>query len=55
MDVVLRLLRDEKLEQLFRELGIEPHRIAAWQEALHEGGHANLKGKRTTTEKERQL
>jgi transposase len=29
MEVVLRLLRGEKLEELSRELGVEAHRLAA--------------------------
>ncbi len=32
LDVVLRLLRGEKLDALSRELGVEVHRIAAWRD-----------------------
>ena len=32
LDVVLRLLRGEKLDALSRELGVEAHRIAAWRD-----------------------
>jgi len=45
MDVVLRLLRGEKLEELSRELGVEAHRIAAWRDEFLEGGKEGLKGK----------
>jgi hypothetical protein len=55
MDVVLRLLRGEKLEELSRELGVEAHRIAAWRDEFLEGGKASLKGKRAVTEDDRRL
>ncbi len=55
MDVVLRLLRGEKLEELSRELGVEAHRIAAWRDGFLEGGKASLKGKRAVTEDDRRL
>jgi transposase len=55
MDVVLRLLRGEKLEELSRELGVEAHRIAAWRDEFLEGGKEGLKGKRVTTEDDRRL
>jgi hypothetical protein len=45
MDVVLRLLRGEKLEELSRELGVEAHRIAAWRDEFLEGGREGLKGR----------
>jgi transposase len=48
MDVVLRLLRGEKLEALSRELGVEAHRIAAWRDEFLEGGKAALKGRSAT-------
>ena len=40
MNVVLRLLRGDRLEILIRALGIEAHRIAAWRDELRrfEGG-----------------
>jgi transposase len=38
MDVVLRLLRGESLEELSRELKIEAHRLAAWRDDFLEGG-----------------
>jgi hypothetical protein len=45
MDVVLRLLRGEKLEELSRELGVEAHRIAVWRDEFLEGGREGLKGR----------
>jgi hypothetical protein len=45
-DVVLRLLRGEKLDALGRELGVEAHRIAAWRDDLLSGGKEALKGRR---------
>jgi transposase len=55
MDVVLRLLRGEKLEELSRELGVEAHRIAAWRDEFLEAGKEGLKGKQATTEEDRRL
>jgi len=48
LDVVLRLLRGEKLEELSRELGVEAHRLAAWRDEFIEGGKAGLKGRTTS-------
>jgi transposase len=45
MDMVLRLLRGEKLEELSREVGVEAHRIAAWRDEFLEGGREGLKGR----------
>jgi transposase len=45
MDVVLRLLRGEKLDELSREVGVEAHRIAAWRDEFLEGGKEALKGR----------
>jgi transposase-like protein len=42
-DVVLRLLRGEKLDALSRELGIEAHRIAAWRDDFLSGGKEALR------------
>jgi transposase len=47
MDVVLRLLRGESLEELSRELKIEAHRLAAWRDDFLEGGKQGLKGQRS--------
>ena len=55
MDVVLRLLRGEKLEELSRELGVEAHRIAAWRDEFLEAGKEGLKGRRPVTEDHRRL
>ena len=55
MDVVLRLLRGEKLEELSRELGVEAHRLAAWRDEFLDAGKEGLKGKRATTEEDRRL
>jgi transposase len=46
MDAVLRLLRGEPLEALWRELGIQAHRLAAWRDDFLEGGKEGLKGQR---------
>jgi transposase len=46
MDVVLRLLRGESLEELSRELKVEAHRLAAWRDEFLEGGKEGLKGQR---------
>jgi hypothetical protein len=42
MEVVLRLLRGEKLESLSRELGVEAHRIAAWRNEFIDAGKDEL-------------
>ncbi len=56
LDVVLRLLRGEKLDVLSRELGVEAHRIAAWRDDFLAGGKEALKGRRgPLTEDDRQL
>jgi transposase-like protein len=46
MEAVLRLLRGESLEALFRELQVEAHRLAAWRDDFLEGGKEGLKGQR---------
>ena len=55
VDVVLRLLRGEKLETLSRELGVEAHRIAAWRDEFLEAGKEGLKGKRQMSDEDRRL
>ena len=55
LDVVLRLLRGEKLEELSREVGIEAHRLAAWRDEFLDAGKEGLKGKRASTEDDRRL
>ena len=46
LDAVLRLLRGEPLDVLSRKLGVEAHRLAAWQDDFLEGGKEGLKGQR---------
>jgi hypothetical protein len=55
MDVVLRLLRGEKLEELSRELGVEAHRIAAWRDEFLDGGREALKGRSPSTPDDRRI
>ena len=55
LDVVLRLLRGEKLEEVSREVGVEAHRLAAWRDEFLDAGKEGLKGKRATTEEDRRL
>lgn len=55
MDVVLRLLRGEALEELSRELGVEAHRLAAWRDEFLDAGKQGLKGKRPLSEEDRRL
>ena len=55
LDVVLRLLRGEKLEEVSREVGVEAHRLAAWRDEFLDAGKEGLKGKRGTTEEDRRL
>jgi transposase len=55
LDVVLQLLRGEKLEELSREVGVEAHRLAAWRDEFLDAGKEGLKGKRATTEDDRRL
>jgi len=44
-DVVLRLLRGEKLEDVSREIGVEAHRVAAWRDEFLAAGTDGLKGR----------
>jgi len=46
MEVVLRLLRGESLDELSRKLQVEAHRLAAWRDDFLEGGKDALKGQR---------
>jgi transposase len=55
LDVVLRILRGEKLEEVSREVGVEAHRLAAWRDEFLDAGKEGLKGKRATTEEDRRL
>lgn len=49
LDVVLRLLRGEKLDEVSREVGVEARRLAAWRDEFMDAGKQGLKGKRATT------
>jgi transposase len=55
LDVVMRLLRGERLDELSRELGVEAHRIAAWRDEFMEAGKEGLKGHRPASEDDRRL
>ncbi len=55
MDVVLRLLRGEKLEELSRELGVEAHRLAAWRDEFLDGGKEALKGRPPSSPDDRRI
>ncbi len=44
LDVVLRLLRGEKLEEVSREVGVEAHRLAAWRDEFLDAGKAGAEG-----------
>jgi transposase-like protein len=55
LDVVMRLLRGERLDELSRELGVEAHRIAAWRDEFVEAGKEGLKGHRPATDDDRRL
>jgi putative transposase len=46
MDVVLRLLPGESLEEWSRELKVEEHRLAAWRDDFLAAGKQGLKGQR---------
>jgi transposase len=46
MDVVLRLLRGESLEELSHELKVEAHRLAAWRDDFLAAGKHGLNGQR---------
>ncbi len=55
IDVVLRLLRGESLEEVSREVGVEAHRLAAWRDDFSELGKQGLKARRPRTEADRRL
>lgn len=55
IDVVLRLLRGESLEDVSREVGVEAHRLAAWRDDFLESGKQGLKQKRPRAEGDRRL
>jgi transposase len=45
MDVVMRLLRGEPMDELSRELGVEAHRLAAWRDDFIAGGKEAMKAR----------
>lgn len=55
LDVVMRLLRGEKLEAVSREVGVEAHRLAAWRDEFLDAGKEGLKGKRQVSDEDRRL
>ncbi|CAN5899574.1 hypothetical protein BH23ACT5_BH23ACT5_10680 [soil metagenome] len=46
IDVVLRLLGGETLEDVSREVGVEAHRLAAWRDDFLESDKEGMKRKR---------
>lgn len=55
IDVVLRLLRGESIEDVSREVGVEVHRLAAWRDDFLESGRQGLTQKRPRSEGDRRL
>jgi len=55
IDVVLRLLRGEALEEVSREVGVEAHRLQAWRDDFLEAGRQGLKATRPGREGDRRL
>ena len=55
VDVVMRLLRGESLDEISRSVGVEAHRLAAWRDEFIDGGKTGLKGKRTGSYEDRRL
>lgn len=55
IDVVLRLLRGESLEEVSREVGVEAHRLQAWRDDFLESGKQGLKASRPRVEGDRRL
>ena len=55
IDVVMRLLRGESLEDVSRDVGVEAHRLAAWRDDFIESGKTGLKAKRPRTESDQRL
>jgi len=44
-DVVLRLLRGERIDEVSRQVGVEAHRLAAWRDEFLSAGRVGLKGR----------
>jgi len=55
IDVVMRLLRGEPLEEVSRVVGVEALRLAAWRDDFIEYGKTGLKSKRPASDEERRL
>ncbi len=56
LDVVLRVVRGEKLDALSRDLAVDAHRIVAWRDDFLSGDKEARKGRRgALTEDHRQL
>ena len=55
IDVVVRLLRGEPIEDVSRQVGVEVHRLAAWRDDFLESGKQGLKAKRPRGEEDRRL
>lgn len=55
IDVVLRLLRGESIEDVSREVGVEVHRLAAWRDDFLESRKQALKSKRPKAEGDQRL
>ena len=55
IDVVLRLLRGESIEDVSREVGVEAHRLQAWRDDFLESGKQGLKQKCPRSEGDRHL
>jgi|SRR5580704_11318936 transposase-like protein len=55
LNVVLRLLWGEKLEEVSREVGVEAHRLVAWRDEFLDAGKEALRGKGAATEEDRRL
>lgn len=55
IDVVMRLLRGEPIEEVSRQVGVEVHRLVGWRDEFLECGKQGLKAKRPRTEEDRRL
>lgn len=55
VDVVMRLLRGESLDEVSRDVGVEAHRLAAWRDEFLEAGKTGLKGRKTRSDEDRRL
>ena len=55
VDVVMRLLRGENLDEVSRDVGVEAHRLAAWRDEFLDAGKTGLKGRRSVSDEDRRL